>query len=67
MPASDRCGRRATPDGGARTASPCRLIPAEYVAVARLQADFLVASDPELATAADGLGPLAEIDAVASE
>lgn len=32
---------------------------AEYVAVAQLQADALVASDPDLRAAADGLVPLA--------
>jgi predicted nucleic acid-binding protein len=38
---------------------------AEYVAVTRLQADALVALDPELARKAEGLVPLAPLEAVA--
>ena len=36
--------------------------PAEYLAVAMLQADVLVAGDPALATAAEGLVPVAAYD-----
>jgi hypothetical protein len=38
--------------------------PAEYLAVTRLQADALVALDPVLARLADGVVPLASIDAL---
>jgi predicted nucleic acid-binding protein len=34
---------------------------AEYVAIAKLQADALIASDPELAAKASGLVPLARV------
>lgn len=34
---------------------------AEYLAVAKLQADALVALDPEIATLAEGIVPLAEL------
>ena len=37
---------------------------AEYLAVARLQADALVSVDPELAAAADGVVPLAPLEAL---
>src|SRR3954471_3354847 len=37
---------------------------AEYLAVAQLQADALIALDPALAAAAEGLVPLATLDAL---
>ena len=37
---------------------------AEYLSVAKLQADALVAGDPELARLADGVVPLAEFEAL---
>jgi hypothetical protein len=39
---------------------------AEYISVTRLQADALVALDPELRELADGLVPLATLDELAS-
>ena len=38
--------------------------PAEYLAVTRLQADALVTLDPELAALADGIVPLAPLEAL---
>ena len=40
---------------------------AEYLAVCALQADALITIDPELAVKADGLVPLAPLDAVSVE
>lgn len=40
---------------------------AEYIAVARLQADALVTIDPALAAKADGLVPLAPLSALGAE
>lgn len=39
---------------------------AEYLAVARLQADALVAADPHLAAAASGVVPVAELEDLAA-
>ena len=39
---------------------------AEYLAVARLQADALVSVDPELVAAADGVVPLAPLEALSA-
>ena len=39
---------------------------AEYLAVAKLQADALITIDPELATKARGVVPLASLDALAT-
>ena len=40
------------------------LRPAEYLAVTRLQADALVTTDPDLAAVADGVVPLAPVQAL---
>jgi hypothetical protein len=40
------------------------LRPAEYLAVTRLQADALVTTDPDLAAVADGVVPLAPVEAL---
>ncbi len=49
----------------ARTRGWAELGPAEYLAVASLQADALVTEDPDLAGAAEGIVPVAGFDELA--
>ena len=60
---SDRMSRRTAWDI-AREHDWATLHHAEYLAVARLQADALVSVDPELAAAADGVVPVAPLQAL---
>ena len=60
---SDQMSRRPAWDI-AREHDWATLHHAEYLAVARLQADALVSVDPELVAAADGVVPLAPVDAL---
>ena len=59
----DRMSRRTAWDI-ARERDWATLRQAEYLAVARLQADALVSVDPELAAAADGVVPLVALEAL---
>jgi hypothetical protein len=59
----DRMSRRTAWDI-ARERDWATLQHAEYLAVARLQADALVSVDPELVAAADGVVPLAPVEAL---
>ena len=59
----DRMSRRTAWDI-ARERDWATLQHAEYLAVARLQADALVSVDPELVAAADGVVPLAPLEAL---
>jgi hypothetical protein len=60
---ADRMSRRTAWDI-ARERDWATIRHAEHLAVATLQADALVSVDPELAAAADGLVPLAPLEAV---
>jgi hypothetical protein len=59
----DRVSRRTSWDI-ARERDWATLQHAEYLAVARLQADALVSFDPELVAAAEGVVPLAPVEAL---
>jgi hypothetical protein len=59
----DRMSRRTAWDI-ARERDWATLRQGEYLAVARLQADALVSVDPELVAAADGVVPLAPLEAL---
>ena len=59
----DRMSRRTAWDI-ARERDWATLHHAEYLAVAKLQADALVSVDPELVAAADGVVPLAPLEAL---